>query len=241
LDGSGTAIAFAPPALTHCIRSGESVFNRVAVWLDEYAPDRGAFAHASDWAARLHLAIQVVASPDEAGEFFRDADLSAFCAALPARPRDWLLRESLANPKAAVMVCPAAWSPPARTLILHQGSGTDFLDRVVPLCSCLAIRPVVLSVDRTERKAEERQELARAVCCRGGLSADFDLIAGCDVRTAVDRAARARGCSHVILERENDSPWRRWLRGDSFGRLLGLADRLTLVTLPGATRSPRAN
>jgi K+-sensing histidine kinase KdpD len=91
----------------------------------------------------------------------------------------------------------------------------------------------VLTISSSERRAQERQELAREVFCSNGLNADFDLIAGCDAQTAVARAARARNCSCVILERENDPPWRRWLRGSATSRLLGLANRLTLIAVPG--------
>lgn len=246
------------------------MFNRVSVWLDDYAPEKGAFAHASDWAARLHVPLHVVAAPapsdrpsplsarrlldcgaaclrkglswdselvlrpaDEAGAFFRDADLCAFGADLPSQLRDRLLRESLARPRATVMICPASWQPHARTLILHRSSAGGFLDHAVSFCLGLGIQPVVLSVAASEGKAEERQGLARERCYDRGLAAEFDLIAGCDVRTALERAARARGCSHVIIERENDPPWRRWLRGNTTWRLLGLADWLTLITLPG--------
>jgi hypothetical protein len=241
------------------------VFDRVAVWLDEGAPDRGAFAQASDWATRLHLPLHVVAgrlsgrtppadegaclrngtardsefsfgTREEAG-FFRDADLSVFSAALPAATREPLLRETLSNRNAPVMVCSA--QPARRTLVLDQGSGMDYLEQVIPLCRGLAIRPVVLSVARTERGAEERQELARKVCLSRGLDADFDLVAGCPLGTAVARAARARGCSHLIAERRHDASWLGWLRGETTRALLNLADRLTVVTLPAATATSR--
>ena len=250
------------------------MFNRVSVWLDEYAPDAGAFADASDWAARLHIPLHAVAdavardaadplpprvleacgvacarkgvswdtdfligSPDKVRGFFRDSELSAFGAALPEEVRHRLVSESLRNPSAPVMVCSGVWRPGARTLILHQGygSGIGFLKRVVPLCRTLATPPVVLTIARTERQAVERQGLAREVFHNQRLEVDFDLIAGCHVRTGVAWAAQARGCSRVIVERENCSPWRRWLRGDPTWSLLGLAHKLSIVALPGDT------
>jgi hypothetical protein len=247
------------------------VFNRISVWLDESAPDEGAFAHAIDWAARLHLPLHAVAAPvpsnaadplsgrtleachaacvrkgvsqetefllprvAEKGGFSRGGELCVFGANLPSAVRDRLVRESLANPTVSVMVCSPVCRQASRSLILHnnRGHGVEFLTRLVPLCRALATRPVVLTVARTERCAVERQESARGVFYSNGLDADFDLIAGCEVRTAVAWAAQARGCSRVIMERENTAPWWRWLRGDSAWRLIGLAGKLTLIMLP---------
>jgi hypothetical protein len=210
------------------------VFNRVTVWLDEYAPDKGAFAYASDWAARLHVPLHVVADSEttRVGKSFHDADLSVFSAALPRDPGDRLMREARDSDTATVMVCSATCRPAARTLIVDEGSGPGFLEQVDPLCRGLAIRPVVLSVAGTERDAEGRQGLARRFFLDRGLDADFDLIAGCDLRTAVARAARARGCSHVIVTRQCEPSWRRWLGGGRTRALLALTDKLTVVTLP---------
>jgi hypothetical protein len=251
------------------------VFNRISVWLDESAPDKGAFARAVDWAARLHVPLHAVAAPvapDAAdplspqmleacraacvrkgvyretefllptpvgqGGFFREGELSAFGANLPFAMRDQLLRESLARPKASVMVCSTVCPQVSRGLVLHQarGDGVKFLLRIVRLCRALAMSPVVLTVARSERRAADGQKLAREVFLSNRLDADFDLIAGCDVRTAVARAAHARGCSTVFLDRPDTPPWRRWLRGDTVGRLLPLADQMTLVMLPAEDR-----
>ncbi len=239
------------------------MFNRISVWLDECAPDRGAFAHASEWAARLRIPLHAVADPlpDRAlracgvacarkgvaweaesltealpggGEFFGDAELSAFGADLPAGLSGRLLRASWRSPGASVMVCPRDDRSAERALVLVPRSGFDggFLDRAASLCRTLATPPVVLTVDRSERRAEARQEAARAACFVRGLDADFDLVAGCDLRTAVARAARARGCSHVVVARAAPRTWWPWPRKDTAGRLLGLAASLTLVSLP---------
>lgn len=39
------------------------MFRRVSVWLDDLAPDRGSYAHASEWAARLRVPLRAVAAP----------------------------------------------------------------------------------------------------------------------------------------------------------------------------------
>jgi hypothetical protein len=257
------AVAFPFGGSTVGLPREARVFNRISVWLDECAPDRGAFAHASEWAARLRVPLHAVADPlpdralracgvacarkgvaweaeslDEsladAGGFFADAELSAFGADLPAGLSGRLLRASWRSPGASLMVCPRDGRPTARALVLVPRSGFDggFLGRAASLCRTLAMPPVVLTADRSERRAEARQEAAREACRARGLDADFDLVAGCDLRTAVARAARARGCSHVVVGRAAPRAWWRWPRRDTAGRLLGLAASLTLVTLP---------
>jgi hypothetical protein len=160
---------------------------------------------------------------------FRNGGLGVFGLALSAVACRRLLREALGNPMASVMVCPSDRRRDSRTLVLQHGDGT--LRPVLALCRALAARPVVLTVARTERRAEVRQKAARAAIADAGLDADFDLIAGCDLRTAVTRAAAARGCSRVVLGRGGTHGWRRWFGGDATRTLLALADRLTLVSL----------
>jgi hypothetical protein len=257
------AVAFPFRDSTYELSREVRVFNRISVWLDECAPDRGAFAHASEWAARLHVPLHAVADPlpdralracgvacarkgvaweaeslaeslPNAGGFFGDAELSAFGADLPAGLSGRLLRASWRSPGASVMVCPRDDRPASRPLVLVPRSGFDggYLDRAASLCRALATPPVVLTVDRSERRAEARQEAAREACRARGLDADFDLVAGCDLRTAVARAARARGCSHVVVRRPDPRAWWRWPHRDAARHLLGLAASLALVTLP---------
>jgi K+-sensing histidine kinase KdpD len=170
--------------------------------------------------------------------FFRDLDLTAFSASLPPYLRESLLSEAELMPQASLMVCASTWKPESRTLILHQGRspGITFLEKAVPLCRVLSAPPVVLTLARTENRAIERQELAREVFYRHSVDADFDLIAGCELQTAVVRAAQARGCSRVILEREPAPSWWHRLRGDTTWRLLSLADKLTIISLCTASQ-----
>jgi hypothetical protein len=47
------------------------VLQRVSVWLDAFAPERGAFAHALEWAAHLNLPLRAIAAPRQYGQTFR--------------------------------------------------------------------------------------------------------------------------------------------------------------------------
>jgi K+-sensing histidine kinase KdpD len=123
--------------------------------------------------------------------------------------------------------------PVARMLVLNPNrAGAGFFRRVVALCRALEARPIVLTVDRSEAGALRRERLARQAMAAAGGDADFDLVAGCDTRTAVARAARARACSRVICERSQARAWWHWPRRDPVRTLLPLADTLTLVVLP---------
>ncbi len=190
---------------------------QASVWLDACASRHAALARAE---------------PDGVRDFFRAREWTVFRADLPAGERERVLRAALRQPHSVVMVCGPDRRPATRALVVDWGQGVRFLERVAALCRGFPRDPVVLSVAANEERAAERQEVARATLYRHGVDADFDLIAGCELRTAVARAARARGCSHVILEREYGWPWWRRLRGETVLRLAGLADRFTLVALP---------
>jgi hypothetical protein len=56
--------------------------HRVSVWLDSLAPDRGAFAHALDWAGHLEVPLRVfVAQPDPRGGSWANAGVPAAASA----------------------------------------------------------------------------------------------------------------------------------------------------------------
>jgi K+-sensing histidine kinase KdpD len=139
----------------------------------------------------------------------------------------------IAGAAPAVLAARPATRPVARTLVLNPNrAGASFFRRVVALCRAMDTRPIVLTVDRSEAGAVQRERLARQAMAAAGGDADFDLVAGCDPETAVARAARARACSQVICERSEARPWWHWPRRDPVRTLLPLADTLTLVVLP---------
>jgi hypothetical protein len=243
----------------------------VAVWLDELAPEGGAFAHALDWAARLKLPLKAFA-PDAAEEaapreqplaceaacarrgvrwesvrwqgparagvdrFLCPVALCAFGSTLPAALRHGLLHRPPQGPPAPVLVCPPAWQPLARLLVINQPGGRDgcFLDTVAHLCRAVAVAPVVLTVARSEREGQWRQQLAEERLAAHRLPADYDCVVGCDPAEAAVGVARWRRCSHVVVERPRAAPWWGWLRGDLPVRLLRRADALAVLVLPGA-------
>ena len=226
-----------------------SLFRGVSVLLDRQFPERGALAHAREWAGRLHLPLRPVApcafappaydaiSRDASRQLFRPHELCVFGGSLPAPVRRGLLDTSLRAPQTAVLTTTAETTPAqvSRVLILNhrRRPGDGFLPSVAALCRAFAAAPVVLTVARTEAEARERERAAGEELARLGLAADCDLAAGCDLATAVGRAARWRRCSHVFIERATPA-WPRWLGGDVMRDLAALSGALTLVAVPAA-------
>jgi hypothetical protein len=216
------------------------VFDRIAVWRDDYAPEKGAFARAVDWSARLAVPLRVVDPVTAPSEFFRDGELGVVGAYLTAGLRDRLLAEYAHAPDAAALICPHHWRPNGRMLILNKehAPAPDFLTASAKLCRALGLGPVVLTVAVTERRALACQGLAREALV--DTDAEFDLVAGCELRTAVEQASRARGCSGVIMEVEPALPWWR-LRGDPIRVMLGVTHALGIVVLPHSHAAPVAS
>jgi hypothetical protein len=171
-------------------------------------------------------------------EFLRSAELCVFGNALPPAVKDELLRRSLRAPLASVLVCPRSWQPVGRALVLqeHRQPGSRFLDAVVEVCRAFEVAPAVLTLAPSEAEARRRQKFAEQVLAGHRLPADFDFAAGSDPVRAVPLVARCRRCTHAIVERRSSSPWWRWLWGDTFTRLLGIADSLTVLALPESSQ-----
>lgn len=274
------------------------MFSGVSVVVNAIDPERGALAHANEWASRLHLPLRAVEWPSRtqdsselrwapttssqleacaqgrtqaasaaspttlqalsatcgrsgvawdacvwqgsrsvgAQQVFRPFDLCVFGAALSAAVKETLYSRSLQSPQASVMVCPQTWRPAPRVLVLNQHRRPDegFLDTVAAVCKAFQATPVLLTTARTEREARSRERIVEEAFARRGLTVDFDYVAGCDVPTAVARAARWRRCSHVFVERSSTSLWRRWLFGDIMRELADLSESLALVAIPAA-------
>jgi hypothetical protein len=177
------------------------------------------------WRGPVSLGVQ---------EFLRAAELCVFGSALAPAVKEELLRQSLRAPLASVLVCPRTWQPVRRALVLqeHRHPGNRFLDAVVEVCRAFEVTPAVLTLAPSEAEARRRQKVAEKVLAGHCLPADFDFAAGSDPLQAVPLMARCRRCTHVIVERRSNPPWWRWLRGDTFTRLLGLSDSLAVLALP---------
>jgi hypothetical protein len=153
-----------------------------------------------------------------------------------ARPREQVTQSpSPPDPGASAPACAPHRQPASRVLVLHQrrDPGSHFLESVVERCRALEATPVVLSVAWSENEARLRQRFAEETFARLGQPAEFDLAAGCGVRTAVACAARLRGCTHVFVEAPDALPWWRRPWGDARRRLLGRLGPLTVLTIPG--------
>src|SRR6266567_7612763 len=119
----------------------------VCAWIDALAPEQGAFVHALEWSARLGLPLRAVtASAGDrtgpacdavcrergvawevagrqawaGGDGAGPADLYALDGVASGRCRGDLFRRALRLPRAAVLLCPRAWRPATRVLVLHQ-------------------------------------------------------------------------------------------------------------------------
>jgi hypothetical protein len=177
-------------------------------------------------------------------QFLRPATLCVFGSALSDTAKVELMRQSLRNAALPFLVCPQTSWALSRVLVVHQGgaSGNCFLESAARLCGALPIAVVVLTVAGSEREAAAAESAARAVWAARGPAAEFDVAIGCELRGAVASVAQWRRCTHLFVERQRTSPWRRWLRRDAFARLLGLSDSLSVLALPAAAevRSQRS-
>jgi len=168
--------------------------------------------------------------------FLLRGELYVFGDTLSAGVKQDLMTQSLYNAGAPLLVCPHIWRPVSRVLVVQQqrGLGSAFLDAVAQICRHFDATPIVLTVARTEREAQERQYLAEDTFAAHHLAADFDFLVGYDLATAVTRVAQWRRCSHVFLERPETTSWWQRFSGDPLKQLVGLTDSLTLLALPGS-------
>src|SRR5262249_49652063 len=77
--------------------------------------------------------------------------------------------------------CPLTRAPIARAIILNdRQSSSAFLDAAARLCDDCGIRPIVLTVAKTEDEAGSRQRIAETVLQKLEAVADFDYVVGND-------------------------------------------------------------
>jgi hypothetical protein len=182
----------------------------------------------------LECSVSEGTAADGVRGFLCPSALCVFGSALADTAKVELVGQALGADDVPIFVCPQVPQLVSRVLVLHQTPefAEGFLKSVAQWCGALQVAPVVLALAGKEREAAVLQDTAQQVWGTLGLAADFDVLVGCDVRTALASVARWRRCSHVIVPRQPPSPWWRWLRGDPLGRLLGLADSFGLLALP---------
>jgi hypothetical protein len=245
-----------------------AIFHRIVVLMDQLAPDQGAFAYALDWARRLRLplaGIPVASAQSECAaacaragvswemlrrngqatfeipQSFGGDDLLVLGRALPVAQRQATLRRTLRHGAPGTLFCPDQFVPLTRMLLLNQRNDPrDFLREGAELCRRLDIKLVVLTIAVSERQARHDEQLARETLTGLGLSCDFDFVAGSDVRAAVAGVARWRRCQLVVVNRDGEASWWRWLRSSTFERLIKLTERLAYLSFTPAAAADSA-
>jgi hypothetical protein len=177
-----------------------------------------------------------------AQHLFRPFELCVFENELPSAFKEMLFSEVLRSAQTSAMICPPTWRPVSRVLVLnqHQRPGDGFLDAAADICRAFEVTPILLTVARSEAEARALERSAEEAFARRRLTVDCDIVAGCDVTTAVARAVRWRRCSHVLVEHRCMPRWRRWLGGDVVRELAALPDSPALLALHEMTPLPPA-
>jgi hypothetical protein len=162
-------------------------------------------------------------------------DLLVFDQRLSAVQKQDLFRQARRNDGPAILLCPTAWLPLTRALVVDQRDTfrEGYLRWAVGYCRGLGTDPIVLTIARTERTARLRQAVARETLAEAGLTADFDFLVGAETRMAVARIARWRRCQLVILQRQDSPPWWRWLRDTYSEWMTNWTETLSFLSLPG--------
>lgn len=117
-------------------------------------------------------------------------------------------------------------------LLDDRQSSRPLLAAVARLAGCFRTTPVVLTAARGVRVAAARQRLTREGLTAAGLHADYDLVAGSDVRSAAVHVARWRNSSLVVMGRQRECSWWHWLRRRRDERLVHLLSFLAVLVLP---------
>jgi hypothetical protein len=166
----------------------------------------------------------------------RPGDLLVLGAALPAEHKKHMLRKSFRGAGPAILVCPHMWRPWSRVLVVHEDQPAQdlYLAATVELCRSLGANPVILTVARSTRAANRRQQTAVDLLGSSGLSCDFDIVIGADVYAAVSHVGRWRRCQGIVVARQAAPPWWRWWHSPTTDKVIGLADAFSLLALPGA-------
>jgi hypothetical protein len=164
----------------------------------------------------------------------RAGELCVFANAMPDAIKEEVLWRSARHPSVSLLVCPRAWQPMRKLLVVQEARNSDsrFLEFVVQVCNAFRVAPTVLTVARDEEQARCLQQSAAQVLTAIVSPPDFDFLVGADTLTAVALAARCRRCTHVMLERPGAAARFPWFRVDTLSRLLDLPDTLTFLAVP---------
>jgi hypothetical protein len=195
---------------------------------------RGVTMETSFWVGETDVGID---------QFLRPWGLCVFEENRSDPVREKLLARSTRNAEVLLLLTPPVYKPMTRFLIIqhHENPNPSFLQTAARLCLALEVQPLVLTMASSERQARLKESFAEGVCSSLRVQANFDSVVAFDFRTAVERVAAWRNCSHVIVERpRNVSLWQRlrvdvfWqhLRGDVFSELRGLSSSVALLGLP---------
>jgi hypothetical protein len=158
------------------------------------------------------------------------------CADRSDGAQEDLLRQITGGHENAILLCAPECQPLTRILVLCDQAELDttYLESVARLCQAVEMDPIILIVARTAREGQRRRGYAECVCNSFRLAADFDLVVGCDIRSAVSRVATWRSCSHLIVERRASASWWQRAAGPGLDELRGLTDSLSVLALPAA-------
>lgn len=172
----------------------------------------------------------------EPSSILTPVDLIVVGPGIPTGERKRLLRYSIGGATPAVHACPATWSQWSRALVLYEEEHypEGFLGLALELCVRLRVKPVILTVARSERMAQLRQAALQELLSGWNWDCDFDLLVGGEVRLAVTHVARWRRCQVIMMERQAAPPWWRWWHGSSAEKFMGSQEEYSFLTLPGS-------
>ena len=134
-----------------------------------------------------------------------------------------------------MLVCPQDPAPIARVLLLFKSESRNHHDlrSSARLSREIGAVLVVLTGANSARVAKRNQQPARLILAQESTNCEFDFIVGTDIEMAAASVARWRHCQLVVTGRYGNPPWRRWLRGSTSQRLLGLAESVAVLSFPG--------
>lgn len=155
--------------------------------------------------------------------------------AIPVGLQRRLFREAIHRPQIGPLLCSRSWEYLRRILVVNEGRspGCGFLEAVARICSDLSAPVAVLTVAHADEDARHRQQLAEEVFAAHGVRADFHVVVGSDVSSAISVVGNWRRCSHVFVEKIAASPMRRLLGRRMGDQVLELSDTFSFLPIPG--------